>query len=48
MELIREDVETKASSKDLTRLHEDFITHLKEFMDLKKKFNATVDTQHKL
>jgi hypothetical protein len=48
MELIREEVSTKANEKELKRLIGDFDIHIENFSDLKKRFNATVDTQHKL
>jgi hypothetical protein len=48
MEIIREEVQTKANEKELKRLIGDFELHLENFTDLKKKFNSTVDSQHKL
>ena len=48
MEIIREEVGTKANEKELKRLIGDFELHLENFQELKKKFTATVDTQHKL
>jgi len=48
MELVREEVQTKANDKELKRLMGDFEIHVENFADLKKKFNTTVDSQHKL
>jgi hypothetical protein len=48
MELVKEEVSTKANDKELKRLIGDFELHIENFSDLKKRFNTTVDTQHKL
>ena len=48
MEVIRDEVLTKANEKEVKRLIGDFDLHLENFNELRRKFNATVDTQHKL
>ncbi len=48
MELVKEEVSTKANEKELKRLIGDFELHIENFSDLKKRFSLTVDTQHKL
>ena len=48
VEIVAEEVGTKADSEDLKTLKSEYVQHLLEFQDLKKKFMSTVDVQHKL
>lgn len=48
VEIVAEEVGTKADSEDLKTLKSEYAQHLLEFQDLKKKFMSTVDVQHKL
>jgi hypothetical protein len=40
---VAEEIETKANSEDLKTLKSEYVQHLLEFQDLKKKFVSTVD-----
>lgn len=48
VQVVAEEVETKANAEDLKTLKSEYVQHLLEFQDLKKKFMSTVDVQHKL
>ena len=48
VEIVAEEVGSKADSEDLKTLKSEYVQHLLEFQDLKKKFMSTVDVQHKL
>ena len=46
--VLQDVIETKANYYEFKRLHGDFEIHLREFDDMKIRFNSTVDVQHKL
>lgn len=48
LQMVQDSVDTKAGTHELKKLNNDYNSHLADFEDLRNRFNATQETQHKM